>query len=256
MARYKFVKGLPVIAIAEGKQVGKVDDLVIDLERRAVSWLRLHNGGIGILGGKRLWVPVEAVHRVGEDAITINSEADARTPADAPEARTLVKAKRGIIGNKVITENGESLGEVHDYEFNPATFALTSLFVPRGMNAVDGVLPIVSDKVLTIGDDVIIVAATVMGPAVMGLEVMTDIRKDAHEPAVPWVGLLIVGLASALVMLLLAPQSSGEIWTRLQRQSHQLRKQMAETVAGTVELARIKARQVRHAIGKQAKELE
>ena len=155
MARYEYVKGLPVITMAEGKQVGKIDDLIIDPERKAVSWLRLHTGGF--LGGE-LWVPVAAVHGVGEDAVTINAEADARAPADAPEALALVKAKRGVIGNKVITENGERVGEVRDFEFDPDTFALTSLSVPPGMNVVGDILMIPGDKVLTIGKDMIVVA--------------------------------------------------------------------------------------------------
>ena len=100
-----------------------------------------------------------AVHGVGEDAVTINAEADVRTPADAPEALALVKAKRGVIGSKVITENGERVGEVRDYEFDPDTFALTSLSVPPGMNAVGEILTIAGDKVLTIGEDMIVVAA-------------------------------------------------------------------------------------------------
>ena len=36
MARYEFVEGLPVFTMAEGKQIGKVDDLVVDPERKAV----------------------------------------------------------------------------------------------------------------------------------------------------------------------------------------------------------------------------
>ena len=156
MARYEFVKGLPVISMAEGRQIGKIDDLVIDPERKAVSWLRLHSGGM--FGGERLWVSVAAVHGVGEDAVTINAEADARAPTDAPEALALVKAKRGVIGNKVITENGEGVGEVRDFEFDPATFALTSLSVPPGMNVVGDILMIPADKVLTIGEDMIVVA--------------------------------------------------------------------------------------------------
>ena len=175
MARYEFVKGLPVITIAEGKQVGKIDDMVIDPEHKAVSWLRLHSGGM--LGGERLWVSVAAVHGVGEDAVTINAEADARAPADAPEALALVKAKRGIIGNKVITENGERVGEVRDFEVDPTTFALTSLSVPPGMNVVGDILMIPGDKVLTIGEDMIVVAAG----ATMRPEVMADI---GNVPAV------------------------------------------------------------------------
>ena len=169
MARYEFVKGLPVITMAEGKQIGKIDDLIIDPERKAVSWLRLHSGGM--LGGERLWVSTEAVHGVGEDAVTINAEADARAPADAPEALALVKAKRGVIGNKVMTENGERVGEVRDYEFDPDTFALTSLSVPPGMNVVGEILMIPGDKVLTIGKDMIVVAAD----ATMRPEVMAEV---------------------------------------------------------------------------------
>ena len=157
MARYEFVKGLPVITMAEGKQVGKVDDLIVDPERKAVSWLRLHTGGM--LGGERLWVSAATVHGIGEDAVTINAEADARAPADAAEALALVKAKREVIGNEVITENGERVGVVRDYEFDPATFALTSLSVPPGMNVVGEILTITGDKVLTIGEDMIVVAA-------------------------------------------------------------------------------------------------
>jgi len=168
MARYEFMKGLPVITMAEGKQIGKIDDLVIDPERKAVGWFRLHSGGM--IGGERLWVPVAAVHGVGEDAVTINAEADARSSADAPEALALVKAKRGVIGSKVLTESGERVGEVRDYEFDPTTFALTSLSVPPAMNAVGEILTIPGDKVLTIGEDMIVVAAdAVMRLGVMGV---------------------------------------------------------------------------------------
>ncbi len=176
MVRYTFVKGLPVITMAEGKQVGKVDELIVDPERKAVGWLRLHSGGLGMLGGERLWVPTEAVHGVGEDAVTIKAEIDARSPADAPEALAMVKAKRGIIGNKVITENGERLGEVRDFEFDPGTFALTSLSVAPTMSVVDEILMIAGDKMLTIGEDVIVVS----GDAVVRL---AGARDSANAPS-------------------------------------------------------------------------
>ena len=175
MVNYEFMKGLPVITMAEGRQVGKVDDMIVDPERKAVTWLRLHSGGIGMLGGERLWVPVEAVHGVGEDAVTINAEADARAPADAPEALAVSKTKRGTIGNKVITENGGRLGEVHGYEFDPDTFALTSLSVQPGMDVGGDFLTIAGDKILTIGEDVIVVATD----AVMQSVVTADIGNQA-----------------------------------------------------------------------------
>ena len=79
------MKGLPVVTVAEGKRVGKIDDLVVDPDLKTVSWLRLHDGGVGMLGGERLWVSAAAVHGIGEHAVTINTEADARAPPTRPK---------------------------------------------------------------------------------------------------------------------------------------------------------------------------
>ena len=81
-----------------------------------------------------------------------------------------MKAKRGVIGSKVLTESGERVGEVRDYEFDPDTFAVTSLSVPPAMNTVGEILTIAGDKVLTIGEDMIVVAAdAVMRLGAMGV---------------------------------------------------------------------------------------
>ena len=63
------------------------------------------------------------------------------------------------------------MGEVRDYEFDPDTFALTFLSVPPGMNMVGEILTIPGDKVLTIGEDMIVVAAG----AAMRPEMMAEI---------------------------------------------------------------------------------
>ena len=59
----------------------------------------------------------------------------------------------------MLTESGERVGEVRDYEFDPNTFALTALSVPMSMNTIGEILTIAGDKVLTIGEDMIVVAA-------------------------------------------------------------------------------------------------
>ena len=50
------------------------------------------------------------------------------------------------------------MGEVRGYEFNPETFALTSLSVQPGMDVGGDFLTIAGDRILTIGGDVIVVA--------------------------------------------------------------------------------------------------
>ena len=83
-------------------------------------------------------------------------------------------------------------------------------------------------------------------------------ENEAHEPRGPWagllaaslIGLLIGGLAGAVTMLLLAPQSGKSTRAKLQRQSHELREQTAETVEDAVAQARTKARQITHDVRK------
>jgi uncharacterized protein YrrD len=104
-------------------------------------------------------VPVEAVHTLGDDMVTINTEADLQASAKAPAAEAIVNTKRGLIGNKMVTESGERLGEVVDYEFTADTFALTNLFVAPSMSFFGEALTIAADKVLTIGQDAVIVTA-------------------------------------------------------------------------------------------------
>ena len=70
------------------------------------------------------------------------------------------------------------------------------------------------------------------------------------------IGLLIGGLAGAVAMLLLDPQPGKKTRAKLQRQSHKLRKQTAETVEDVVTQARGTAHQITKDVRKQAEELE
>jgi gas vesicle protein len=83
---------------------------------------------------------------------------------------------------------------------------------------------------------------------------------DTSEPGDFWVGLLagllIGGLAGAVALLLLAPQSGKKTRAKLQRQSHQLREQTAETMDDAMAQARGTARQITHDVRKQAGKLE
>ena len=69
-------------------------------------------------------------------------------------------------------------------------------------------------------------------------------------------GLLIGGLAGAVAMLLLAPQSGKKTRTKLLRQGRDLREQTAEAAEDAMAQAGDKAHQMSHDLGKQAKKLE
>ena len=81
-------------------------------------------------------------------------------------------------------------------------------------------------------------------------------ESDAHEPGGSWAGLLIGGLAGALAMLLLAPQSGKRTRAEIQQKGMELRDQTVETVEDTMAEARVKAREITAPARKQAKELQ
>lgn len=69
-------------------------------------------------------------------------------------------------------------------------------------------------------------------------------------------GLLMGGLAGAVAMLLLAPQSGKRARAEIQQKSIELREQTTETVEDTLKQAGVKASQIRAGVHEQAEALE
>lgn len=56
----------------DGKEIGKVDDLLIDTKLKKVRLLRVEHGGLFGVGTTPLFIPVESVERVTEDVVTVS----------------------------------------------------------------------------------------------------------------------------------------------------------------------------------------
>ncbi len=157
---YKHTKGLPVVTLAEGKKVGSVDELFIEPDRKYLEWLKLDTGS---LFGEWGWISTNAIHDIGEHAVTINGEGDIRKAAQARAAQQLEEAGRSIIGKTVVTETGNKLGTVTDYVFGPTDCRLLSLIVPSKEPTLFGgaseLNAMSTENVLTIGKDLIVVSA-------------------------------------------------------------------------------------------------
>ncbi|MEU4428840.1 PRC-barrel domain-containing protein [Actinoplanes sp. NPDC024001] len=71
----------------DGNEIGEVDDLLIDPEHRKVRLLRVEHGGLLGIGATPLFLPVETVERVTDEAVGIDrSRAQvAAAPGYAPE---------------------------------------------------------------------------------------------------------------------------------------------------------------------------
>ena len=81
-------------------------------------------------------------------------------------------------------------------------------------------------------------------------------ENDANQLGGFLAGLLIGGLAGAVAMLLLAPQSGKKTRAKIQQKSIELREQTVKNVEDALAQTRTKARQVTADVREQAGELE
>ena len=81
-------------------------------------------------------------------------------------------------------------------------------------------------------------------------------ENDVNQPGGFLAGLLIGGLAGAVTMLLLAPQTGKKTRTQIQKKSIELREQTAEAVEDALKQARTKGRQIRADVREQADALQ
>ncbi|RZT79655.1 sporulation protein YlmC with PRC-barrel domain [Micromonospora violae] len=57
---------------ADGDDLGKVDDLLIDREEHKVRFLRVEHGGVLGIGATATFIPVEAVSDVTDDTVRVD----------------------------------------------------------------------------------------------------------------------------------------------------------------------------------------
>lgn len=69
--RTQDVRGLHVYD-SNGEQIGSVENLYVDEEKREVRFLDVAAGGFLGIGEKHFLIPVEAVTEVGEDSLTVD----------------------------------------------------------------------------------------------------------------------------------------------------------------------------------------
>uniref|UniRef100_UPI0034DE2A1A PRC-barrel domain-containing protein n=1 Tax=Streptomyces flavofungini TaxID=68200 RepID=UPI0034DE2A1A len=113
--------GRPVVSAADASRVGTVSGLVVDPESARITGLRLEDTKAG--GDVIAW---EDVHAVGPDAVVITTVAVARfTAADSAGGHRL-------LGQRLLTEFGDSAGTLADIAFDPESGLLDTLYTSRG----------------------------------------------------------------------------------------------------------------------------
>ena len=108
-----------VITRNTGKKLGVVKDILIDIDQREVVALGLRDNFLS-LSGMPQYMLIDSISQIG-DVVLVESE-------DVIETIDL-DAYTPLINSEVITESGEPLGRVRDFQFDLGTGKVNSLII-------------------------------------------------------------------------------------------------------------------------------
>lgn len=146
---------LPIISLHEGQHLGHVRGLVLDASAKALAALIVDPKGF--FKDQRV-IPYNKVVSVGDDAITIDKGSQVEKVTSIPELLELLKEKVSIIGTKIVTETGKTIGIAEEYFIDTASGKITNIEVSGGKmeGLLNGKALLEAEQVKTIGHDVIV----------------------------------------------------------------------------------------------------
>ncbi|MDQ3703813.1 MAG: PRC-barrel domain-containing protein [Chloroflexota bacterium] len=116
--KFSELKGRAVVSLEDASKIGEVQDLMIEPGTRRIISLKVKTG---MFSSARL-VPATDVKNVGADAVTISAHAVSAAGQEgngngsngSTEGTQALVKLTGILGNKVVTDAGTFVGELHD----------------------------------------------------------------------------------------------------------------------------------------------
>lgn len=202
MKRSAELLGLSVISIEDGKELGRVSDLIINPSKGIIQYFIIDNG-LKYLGFKIL--PFQLVEGVGEYAVTVQSSSAVSDMSEEPEINGLLEKDVRVKGTKILTKKGKLVGTVADFVVDEEDGGKihSCLMEPVAQKGVT--VPVTSDNIITFGKDVLVIGTepeltgpgggngndvagaaqsvpAVNKPAVQEEEPKQEISKQAEQP--------------------------------------------------------------------------
>ncbi|WP_335869178.1 PRC-barrel domain-containing protein [Bacillus sp. 2205SS5-2] len=144
------MKGLPIISIADGNEIGSVKSLVINPEKGSVDFLTIEHEDWQVSVKA---IPFKKVIGIGEFAVTVDNENAVIDLNEIPIANSLVNKKIKINDTRVMTRKGQLVGDVVEFMVDDDTGSILGMQIKT--NSQEALLE--AQYVLTYGKDIIIV---------------------------------------------------------------------------------------------------
>ncbi len=183
MVNSKHLKGIMVLGIADGQQLGTIERAYLDPVNRRIAGFAVASLGGFLQPELDRLVDAEEVHSMGPDVMTVS---DTLSPIGRKLNARYAKLidLNYLTGRQVITEGGTSIGQITSVEFDEASFRVTQFETSPGFFAAATTFPV--DHVITIGQDVVVVADTVCDPSNVSLTTTATPAADLLTLARHW----------------------------------------------------------------------
>lgn len=109
------IKGLRIISISDGTQVGTVKDIILNPKTGSLDFFIVDQPA-DYFGAKV--IPFQDIVGLGEFALMIPNPQVIQDVSQNPEAQELLKQGVAVIGTKVLTKKGSLIGEVQEILFD------------------------------------------------------------------------------------------------------------------------------------------
>jgi uncharacterized protein YrrD len=148
--------GRHVTARRGGREVGKVEDLIVDPSGREVMGIVLSEHR---LKDPRV-VPWSAVQAFGPDSVVINGPGSVVKVSEEPDIKAVLDQKTYIKGLKLLTTRGKELGKINDFSFDETTGAITGYELRSRLfsDSIEGNPFLPAPEWIGLGKDVAVVA--------------------------------------------------------------------------------------------------
>ena len=151
----RLAKGTSVVSLADGANLGSVDRVFLDPERRAIVGFTFHSGGF--FGGKTTYmVDVTDIHAIGPDAVTLRDASSVRGEVAIQTRCEGLIDLDALLKRQVMTEGGHLVGQVTAIEFEQDSYDLQRIEVTP--SAPQPAETIAATRIAHIGSDLIVVA--------------------------------------------------------------------------------------------------
>ncbi len=174
--------GKTVVALANGKEVGHVHDVVYNpIEGRLVGFTIPHGGGL-FSKGDTYWLAAEDVRSIGTDALVIEDASVLRAYAESAD-EVAEQAGQAVLGKKLMTEDGTFLGGIDDVLVDRDSRRVVAYEVSGGLfqDMMKGQNDVPVNHIISIGQDVVVVPSFVKDNVEAASGGLTAVAHTARE---------------------------------------------------------------------------